>query len=298
MLTHYTFRTGTIKGWEGLIRVDGTTYEWMGAASSGSGANVTHVAKQNSITTTPTQTIFSLTAGPVNVTVTFLSPVEYKDIKRQSIPLSYMFVTAEPSDGKSHSVQIYSDITAEWATSDTTQDVVWNVSSSSGIRTWSTQLKNQIPFGEVSDYPTWGQATYTTSDKATYASGADIDIRSAFVKNGKLNNTNDGDFRCASCSWPVFGFAHDLGNIKAASRPIQFVVGHLREQNVQILNQPTNALWTEYWSDANSVIEFFYNDVATAQSNAKALDTKVLKDAYKAEGQTCRSVFETSLWRY
>ncbi|KAJ2958686.1 hypothetical protein NQZ79_g5697 [Umbelopsis isabellina] len=289
------FWSGTVKGWEGLIRVDGTTYEWMGAASTGSGVNITNVAKQNAITTTPTQTVFSLTAGPVNVNVTFLSPVEYNDIKRQSIPLSYMFVTAEPSDGKSHSVQIYSDITAEWATSDTSQQVVWNVTSASGIRTWSTSLKNQIPFGEVSDYPTWGQATYTTSDNATYASGADVDVRSAFVNNGKLNNTNDGNFRCASCSWPTFGFAHDLGNIKAASDPIQFVVGHLREQNVQILNQSTNALWKEYWSDANAMIEFFYNDVSSAQSNANTLDAKILTDAYKAAGQPYADVVSLSL---
>lgn len=267
----------------------------MGAASGNTASKVSNVAKQNSVTTTPTQTIFSLTAGPVNVNVTFLSPVEYKDIKRQSIPLSYVFVTVEPSDGKSHSVQVYSDISGEWATGDLSQVVIWNVSDSNGIKTWSIERQNPIPFGETSDYPNWGQATWVTSDSATYASGADVDIRSTFVSSGKLNNTNDNNYRCAQCSWPVFGFAHDLGTISKASDPIQFVVGHIREQNVQVLNKPQQALWTSYWTDAASMIDFFWGDIATASAHADALDSKVLTDAYNAEGQAYADIVSFSL---
>jgi hypothetical protein len=267
----------------------------MGAASSGSSSKVSHVAKQTSVTTTPTQTVFSLTAGPINVNVTFLSPVEYKDIERQSIPLSYVFVTTESNDGKSHAVQVYSDITAEWATGDLSSIVNWNVSNSNGIRTWTVERESPIPFAESNDYPDWGQAVYVTSDTATYASGSDIDIRSSFVNAGKLNNTNDNNFRCAQCSWPVFGFAYDLGNVTKASKPIQFVVGHLREEHVQVLNVPQEALWKSYWNDASSMINFFWNDAASSTARANALDTRVLTDAYKAEGQAYADIVSFSL---
>ncbi|KAI9287619.1 DUF1793-domain-containing protein [Umbelopsis sp. AD052] len=290
-----TFWTGAVKGWEGMIRVDGTTYEWMGAASGGGSPPVSHVAKQNSVTTTPTQTVFSLTAGPVNVNVTFLSPVEYDDIKRQSIPLSYVFVTAEANDGKSHAVQVYSDITGEWATGDLSQVVTWNISNSNGMKTWTIERESPIPFGESNDYPNWGQAVYVTSESATYASGADVDIRSSFVKAGKLNNTNDNNFRCAQCSWPVVGFAYDLGNVTKASKPVQFVVGHVREQNVQILNDPQDALWKTYWKDASSMIKFFWNDAATSQSHSNTIDSKLLNDAYKAQGQAYADVISFTL---
>jgi hypothetical protein len=288
-------RTGTIKGWEGLIRVDETTYEWMGAASGGSSPPVSHVAKQNSVTTTPTQTVFSLTAGPVNVNVTFLSPVEYNDIKRQSIPLSFVFVTAESNDGKSHAVQVYSDITGEWATGDLSQVVTWNISNSNGMKTWTIERETPFAFAESNDYPNWGQAVYVTSKDATYASGADVDVRSSFVKAGKLSNTNDNNFRCAQCDWPVVGFAYDLGNVTKASKPVQFVVGHVREQNVQVLDKPQDALWKSYWKDASSMIKFFWNDVATSVSRANALDSTLLKDAYKAQGQSYADVISFTL---
>lgn len=59
-------------GWLGRLRVDGVTYSWLGAALvwSDSVANITDVQ------ITPTRSIFVMKAGPMNVTVEFLSPIE------------------------------------------------------------------------------------------------------------------------------------------------------------------------------------------------------------------------------
>ena len=59
-------------GWSGKIRVNGTTYQWMGKNGTSISANVTNVQ------ITPTRSIFVMQAGPMNVTVTFLSPVEVR----------------------------------------------------------------------------------------------------------------------------------------------------------------------------------------------------------------------------
>lgn len=53
-----------------------------------------------------------MSAGPVALTVTFLSPIFPKDLKRQSLPFSYVDVSVSSSDGKPHEVQLYTDITA------------------------------------------------------------------------------------------------------------------------------------------------------------------------------------------
>ena len=58
-------------GWVGKIRVDGQTYSWLGQDSASDGpANVTDVR------ITPTTTIFVMEAGKMNITVSFLSPIE------------------------------------------------------------------------------------------------------------------------------------------------------------------------------------------------------------------------------
>src|SRR3954454_11626305 len=60
---------GQVTAWTGLIRVDGTTYTWMGAPSGP--AHVT----QTAFSYTSTRSIFTLTAGAVSMNVTFLSPI-------------------------------------------------------------------------------------------------------------------------------------------------------------------------------------------------------------------------------
>ena len=58
-------------GWAGKIRIDGTTYAWLGQDGiDNASATVTDFQ------ITPTRSIFAMQAGPMNLTVTFLSPIE------------------------------------------------------------------------------------------------------------------------------------------------------------------------------------------------------------------------------
>ena len=50
--------------------------------------------------------------GAVTMNITFLSPVNPTDLKRQSLPFSYLDVVVSSADGASHEVQLYADITA------------------------------------------------------------------------------------------------------------------------------------------------------------------------------------------
>lgn len=267
----------------------------MGAISVQGGTPVRDQAEQNSVTTTPTQTIYSLTAGAVDLTVTFLSPVEYEDIKRQSIPLSYVFVGVKSNDGARHSVQLYSDITGEWATSDLGATVKWALDPLATVKVWSTELETQYRFGEFDDYAQWGQAVFITSNDATHRSGSDKDVRLSFVENGFLDNSNDDRYRCASCEWPTFAFAHSLGDVDGTEKVVQYVVGHIREDLINLKGAAQKALWTHYFTDVAEMISFFYHDVANSKATADALDTKILNDAYRAEGQAYADVVSFSL---
>ena len=100
-----------------MIRVDGKTYQWMGIPSNSVGTNGTNGTmpnvNQTSYTYTSTKSIFTMDVGSkVRMTITFLSPITPDDMKRQSLTLSYMQVQVVSLDGSSHSVQLYSDISA------------------------------------------------------------------------------------------------------------------------------------------------------------------------------------------
>lgn len=50
--------------------------------------------------------------GVVQMNITFLSPITPNDLQRQSLPFSYVDVAVSSTDGNSHNVQLYADISA------------------------------------------------------------------------------------------------------------------------------------------------------------------------------------------
>ncbi|EIW84037.1 DUF1793-domain-containing protein [Coniophora puteana RWD-64-598 SS2] len=145
-----TFWTGSFLGWTGYVSVDGTAYNWMGAPAvpNLSPANAT----QKSMSYTSTQSTFVLSAGPVDLTINFLSPVEPTDLVKLGTPFSYMAISAAANDGGSHNVSIYSDITAEWAVGDTTQLVNWTSTTTGDV--WTHQVGPSAPilYTEFNDH--------------------------------------------------------------------------------------------------------------------------------------------------
>ena len=58
--------------WLALVRVDGVTYSFVTFGSSYNIVNLTNVV------VTPTQTILAAQAGPMQVNLTFLNPIEVR----------------------------------------------------------------------------------------------------------------------------------------------------------------------------------------------------------------------------
>ena len=99
---------GQILGWTGMIRVDNTSYTWMGSPNP-----LPTVVTQTSFEYTSTRSTFVMdVAGLVEMNITFLSPITPTDLKRQSLVFSYLDVSVTSTDGAAHDVQLYADITA------------------------------------------------------------------------------------------------------------------------------------------------------------------------------------------
>ena len=72
-------------GWLGMTRIDGIAYQWLGRPDP-----AYRTAKLSNSRVTPTQTVFTYIAGPAEVTVTFLSPIEVclDDITNKDVGLA------------------------------------------------------------------------------------------------------------------------------------------------------------------------------------------------------------------
>ena len=296
------FWQGHVTAMTGIARIDGTSYMFLGDpgipltvpnGNYGTPSTISgfeQALQQTGLTVTPTRSVFTLEGGGVELTVEFLSPVEPGDLTRQSIPMSYIVLSARSIDGGSHDVQIYTDVSGEWCSGDTSQEITWapsQVSYSGGtLQVWTVQLANQQPLTEQNQQAAWGSLVWATPStaKLTYQSGQDIVVRTQFVNNGTLTNTNDTGYRPIQDNWPVFAFAADLGQLGAKTVSVPLSVGQVRTPAVSYLGQDLQPLWTTKFSSWQDMLGFFHADLAAAHKRAGRLDGKITSDATQAGG--------------
>lgn len=154
-------------GWAGLLQVDNVTYEWLGYPSSAL-ADIESVTTE-SVYYTSTRTVYTISAGKVGVNVTFLTPITLDDLRRQSLPASYLSLAFWSLDKKNHSVSLYTDIDGRWLSGDENSQIGWAIGLTPRKQRFEKDVVSHIvekevqgKFSEWSDKAEWGQLFWST----------------------------------------------------------------------------------------------------------------------------------------
>ncbi|KAH6664891.1 hypothetical protein B0J14DRAFT_238768 [Halenospora varia] len=280
---------GAVTAWTGMIKVDGTSYTWMGAPNI-NGVSPTLVTQTSFEYTSQRSTFIMNVAGKVSMNVTFISPVTPTDLKKQSVIGTYLQVTVASLDGATHSTQLYTDTSAEWVSIHATDVAQWSFSNENGIASHKSWRQTQSEFNAdyADDAAHWGNWYWSTAATSgmTYQSGSDVTVRQGFLTNGKLPNSQDTNYRAINNQYPVFGFANDLGNVGSTPVTTLYTIVHA-QQNAINFNGASGltkvpSLWTSYFSTDISMVEFFYKDYPTKTGQ---IDAKIAADSLAAGGQ-------------
>ncbi|KAK0466308.1 uncharacterized protein EV420DRAFT_1617584 [Desarmillaria tabescens] len=266
-----------ILGWSGWIRIDGSTFQLWG--QSGTATNLT------SFEVTPTRTILSIHANTTNVNVTFLGPIEPTNLVLQSLPFSYVYIDVESNDGQEHSIQLYSDISAEWISGDSNSLAKWNTSRTGSSTIHEADRQSPLSMAEINNLAEDATVYYAfpISNDATYESGIDADVRGNFTRNGTLFGSLDTNFRAIQDHFVVFGHAVNLSNIASTTSSVVWAIGLVRDPVISLYSTTTNSSRSSYfWTTFNTVndaIDFFLDDFSNAKQRAIDLDNKIMSDA-------------------
>lgn len=293
------FWQGAPKPITGIVAIDGKPFLFLGAPV---GTDVPNTMAETALRITPTQSVFTFAGGGITLTVDFLSPVEPSDFMRQSIPLSDITMSAQSNDGSTHTVSIYMDIEGAWGSGSATDDIAWMPEEVSSGQTpldaWSVGPAMPQVFSTKNSYPEWGRVLWATSADSTLSkqSGPAATVRGRFLATGALNNSNDTDQPRAISTRPVFAFARALGTVGAVeSRPVTFLLGHVRDPAIEYFGQPIRSLWTKYFPDAETMLAFAFDDRATALKRAEALDNQITATAMTIGGAQYAALTALSL---
>ncbi|KLO15787.1 hypothetical protein SCHPADRAFT_938384 [Schizopora paradoxa] len=271
--------------WTCIIIVDNTSYVIMGDVDP-------PYANQTAVNFTATKTSFSLTAGPVNVNATFLSPITPNDLVRQSLPFSYFYLDILSADGKAHDVRVYSDTTPQWlhgndaslTDPDPNVSATGSLIASTDFVGLQMQLQTPRPFFEVFDHAqdVIGVFAMKSDPNVKYQIGPDALVRTMGRGSTGLQNTIDTTYSQHSLNDPydAFALALDLGSIQSTSKSIMWTVGMIRDPSINLTTASgANQLRSSYyWSNFSSIpdiISFVLDDFDGARLSADAFDQMI-----------------------
>ncbi|OCL03285.1 DUF1793-domain-containing protein [Glonium stellatum] len=309
------FWNGAGLGWEGIITVDGISYEYFGTGMSELPVlKNLKKAVPISVSYDSQYSNFTLAAGPVHVTARFLSPVLPTDYCRTSVPLSYFEASWESSDGVAHDVQLYSDIDASWISYESGKTVDWvlykdlNPINGTGNKTmgsgtfynWIVYQQNPYKFSEYNDFPQWGNLSYGTtpgtSQNFSFQSGHSTDVRYNYVIDRTLNNLVDAQFRSRGDRNPIFAFSHDFGSTTSGST--LYTVGTIQDPIMRYLTSggviPVRPLWAGCYGSMLSMINQHYLDYTTVQTLASQFDTQLKDDVASYYAENAAIIYSNS----
>jgi hypothetical protein len=259
---------GQIKGMAGILRIDGKAYRFMGLPTS-----TLPPLRQDQVRVLPTRTVFEFSHEDVRLRLEFLSPMDPRDLRLLSLPVGLL--RAEVSAEKPRSIQLYFDITGEWAVGSSDRRITWD--GLFRIRPSQPRL-----FRETYNFPDWGDVHWLPVDAATSQYGVQEDVRQAFAKGGSPKR--DSRFpRAANDEWPVFAHQWDLGKVeKTVVR--RALLGHTRAEIADFYGKSCAAYWTRHYRTGADLMAAVASEFESIRARMQAVDDDVTSRAHAAGG--------------
>ncbi|KAJ5625801.1 hypothetical protein N7510_002110 [Penicillium lagena] len=226
---------------------------------------------------------------PLDITVSFLSPITPTSTLRQSIPASYITIDVQGDTD----VNVYMDVDGRWVTGDIGAPLHWQRDTVAvedhkpSLQSWQFRRENELHLSEIRDRAEWGTLHFTGPASAQYQSGGAAIVRRAFASTGTLRNENDERFRPIKDHWPVFAFSKSfkLGQkSQETTDSVTFTIALIQIPVVQFaasrgLTQ-MRPLWNSWFPTTEELLGFHYKDHSAALALASNYSEQLAADAY------------------
>ncbi|KAK7521099.1 glutaminase A [Phyllosticta citriasiana] len=279
----------------------GRPHDSLDPSGRGEGYNVSRAvykgAKYDASTTNLTYHIPSPRndAKPVELTLSFLSPITPTSTRRQAIPASYISVHVTGS----FDIDVYIDVNGQWVSGHRGARIVWGLDHSQfdqkhGLKTWKVSREEELLFTESrgggNAQAEWGTLHFTGPADVRHESGTSALLRQRFSATGTLQNEVDHSFRSIMDEEPVFAFAKSFrlsGNHSSDS--VVFTLAHIQDPVVQFASARgltlMRPLWKSWFWTEEELLTYHYFDYYNAVTLAANYSDQLAVDAYQSGTQ-------------
>ncbi|EOD52717.1 putative glutaminase a protein [Neofusicoccum parvum UCRNP2] len=279
----------------------GRPHDSLDPSGHGEGYNVSRAiykgAKYDASTTNLTYSIPapSHKHEPLELVLSFLSPITPTSTLRQSIPASYVSVHVTGT----FDIDVYIDVNGQWVSGHRDARIVWDFSHNAldeqhRLKTFKVTREEELLFTENrfggNAQAEWGSLYFTAPSDVRHECGTSAILRQRFSATGTLENVVDDAFRSIMDEEPVFAFSKSFrlsGNSsEPASDSVVFTMAHIQDEVVQFASARgltyMRPLWKSWFGDVEKLLTYHYLDFANAVALADKYSAQLAIDAYQS----------------
>ncbi|RAK02311.1 uncharacterized protein DUF4964 [Larkinella arboricola] len=247
---------------------------------------VVSLANQKSVQVKATQTEYSFSAGPVDLTVTFTTPMLLDNLDVATRPASYITYSARSTDGKPHTVQVYTAASGLLSTHQPMQQVIGKRSSADKLTVLSMGTTEQKILGKKGDDVRidWGYALLAVPTAASTQTGfgQPATLLKAFATGSKLTDASQP----ATAENRTMAVVQSLGSVGGTAKTSHVTVGYDDIYSVQFFGQNLRGWWRRDESmTAEKMLANAENDYESLMQKCRQFDEQLYADAEKAGGK-------------
>ncbi|KAI4093784.1 MAG: hypothetical protein LQ344_002687 [Seirophora lacunosa] len=232
----------------------------------------------------------SKSSMPVELTISFLSPITPTSTFRQSIPASYMTVHVKGG----FNVNVYVDINGQWVSGNRGSRITWEWAqqqlgkTDKGLKTWKIRRETELLLSEERDQAEWGTLHFTGPADLPHEAGISGRVRPQFARTGTLQNEIDHDFRGIMEEEPIFAFAKSfhLNSSQTSSDSVMFTFALIQNPVTQFASARgltfMRPLWASWFNSVEALLDFHYLDYTTVAGLASNYSAQLAIDAHRS----------------
>lgn len=250
----------------------------------------------------------SSSLSPVEIVLSFLSPITPTSTVRQSIPASYLNVHV--SGG--FDIDLYIDVNGLWVSANRGNLIEWEFGQNTQVlnhdgpplKTWKVRRQVEQLLTEDADRAEWGTLHFTGPADVQYEAGTSALLRQRFSRTGTLQNEVDNKFRGIMDDEPVFAFSKSFklnGTSVAGAKSydsVLFTFAHIQDTVIQFASARgltlMRPLWAAYYPTPDVLLDYHYHDYRQAFKLASNYSQQLEEDALKSGSEDYKDILAIS----
>ncbi|MGC2636863.1 MAG: DUF4965 domain-containing protein [Acidobacteriaceae bacterium] len=274
--------TGAPQPLLGLVRIDGSTYRYMG-----NDPDDVPALDQVSLRVAPTHTIYQFQGAGIHLTLSFFTPAFPQDLDILSRPVTYLTWTVASADGKPHSVDLLLSVSARIAVDQDNQQVTWGRSYVAGLTVLNVGSRDQQPLNRSGDNLRidWGYfhlAVPNDENSSTALAANSID---EFLRSGSLPQADDMEMPQTphdGAAGPAVAFHINCNGSQPEQRHV--LLAYTQGFAIEYLERKLRPYWQRNGETVAAMLQQAAADYSSLETRGEAYDRELTADLTLAGG--------------